>query len=71
MDSQHCRPVKNMIKGIISRKVGTFGRPSATSNLSATNSMYRFIKTLFIPIKATGNASVRNYKQDNFIVNIL
>lgn len=38
----------------------TFENPSSISNRSATNSIYCFIKVQFIPIRPTGNASVRN-----------
>lgn len=38
----------------------TFENPSSISNRSATNSMYCFISVQFIPIRPTGNASVRN-----------
>ncbi len=45
----------------------TLGWSKATSNLSATNSMYCFIRSQFIPISLTGRASVRNY--DNIEIN--
>lgn len=38
----------------------TFENPSSISNRSATNSIYCFIRVQFIPIRPTGNASVRN-----------
>lgn len=38
----------------------TFENPSSASNLSATNSIYCFIKTQFIPMRPTGKASVKN-----------
>lgn len=38
----------------------TFSHLSSTSSLSATNSMYWFMRSLFIPIRRTGRASVRN-----------
>lgn len=43
------------------QQLHTFCCWSATSSLSATNSMYCFIRPQFIPIKLTGSASVRNY----------
>ena len=41
----------------------TLGCCKATSSLSATNSMYRLIRTQFMPIRLHGRASVRNWKQ--------
>ena len=38
----------------------SFSQPSSISNRSATNSMYWHIKSEFIPINRTGNASVTN-----------
>lgn len=38
----------------------TFEQLRATRSLSATNSMYCFIKVWFMPISLTGRASVRN-----------
>lgn len=40
--------------------VVTFVKPSSSISLSATNSMYCFISSQFIPISFTGRASVRN-----------
>ena len=39
----------------------TFGCSKATSSLSATNSIYCFMRSQFIPINLTGKASVKNY----------
>lgn len=38
----------------------TFSHPSSTRSLSATNSMYIFMRSQFMPIRLQGRASVRN-----------
>lgn len=42
------------------RAVLTLEQPSSSISLSATNSMYCFMSSQFIPIRFTGRASVRN-----------
>ena len=50
--------------------VHTLDWPRATNNLSATNCIYCFIKRQFIPMRFTGNASVRNYKNVHYYINV-
>ena len=38
----------------------TLSQPRSTSSLSATNSMYVFMLPQFMPMSATGSASVKN-----------
>ena len=56
---KHRTPVSERTRGLPT-KYFTLLKPSSSISLSATNSMYCFIKVQFIPMSFTGRASVRN-----------